>query len=70
VPCELTVFGIHCHILFLDIKTVLYKTPLNVYAGAHTLCPKKVYHPSDPTTNDNFNSSCPISVILGMNIIE
>jgi len=27
-----------------------------------TLCLKKGYH---PTTNDNFNNSCPISVIIG-----
>jgi len=28
---------------------------------------KKVYH---PTTNDNFNNSCPIPVIFGTNIAE
>jgi len=32
-----------------------------------TLCPEKVYH---PTTNDNFNSTCPIPVIFGANITQ
>jgi len=32
-----------------------------------TLCLKKGYH---PTTNDNFNNSCPILVIFGTNIAE
>ena len=31
------------------------------------LCLKKGYH---PTTNDNFNNSCPIPVIFGTNIAE
>jgi len=32
-----------------------------------TLCLQKGYH---PTTNDNFNSTCPIPVISGTNIAE
>ena len=34
---------------------------------ASTLCLKKGYH---PTTNDNFNNSCPIPVMFGTNIAE
>jgi len=35
--------------------------------GLYTPCFKKGYH---PTTNDNFNNSCPISVIFGTYIPE
>jgi len=36
-------------------------------SGKLTLCLKKGYH---PTTNDNFNNSCPIPVIFGTIISE
>ena len=43
--------------------------PSRWWALAHisTLCLKKGYH---PTTNDNFNNSCPIPVIFGAVIAE
>jgi len=40
------------------------KTSLGIYIHCVS---KKGYH---PTTNDNFNSSCPIPVIFGVNIAE
>jgi len=56
-------------------RVVLDKGPLNevvvvvvvVDVSGSTLCLKKEYL---PTTNDNFNSVCPIPVIFGTNITE
>jgi len=44
-------------------RHVIVSEKIGVYMNCiHTLCLKKGYH---PTTNDNFNNSCPIPVIFG-----